>query len=53
MRIRRSATVFERLMSGNGLCCSCADGHVVADADWETKNSHDRVRAPKVADSET
>jgi len=42
---------FEHLASGKGLCCSYADGYVVTDADWETKDSHYRVRVPKVASS--
>jgi hypothetical protein len=42
---------FEHLASGKGLCCSYADGYVVTDADWETKDSHYRVRVPKGADS--
>jgi hypothetical protein len=37
---------FEHLASGKGLCCSIADGHVVEDADWETKGGRYRVRAP-------
>jgi hypothetical protein len=42
---------FEHLASGKGLCCSYADGHVVTDADWETKDSHYRVRVPRAAGS--
>ena len=42
---------FERLASGKGLCCSYADGYVVTDADWETRDSHYRVRVPRAADS--
>jgi hypothetical protein len=42
---------FEHLASGKGLCCSYADGYVVTDADWETKDSHYRVRLPRAADS--
>jgi hypothetical protein len=29
---------FDRLKSGNGMCCSFSDGYVVEDADWEAKN---------------
>lgn len=43
---------FEHLASGNGLCCSFADGYVIQDADWESKNGHYRVRVPKAANSE-
>lgn len=39
---------FDKLASGKGLCCSMTDGYVVADADWETKDGHYRVRVPKV-----
>ena len=42
---------FEHLASGKGLCCSYADGYVVTDADWETKDSHYRVRVPRAAGS--
>jgi hypothetical protein len=42
---------FEHLASGKGLCCSYADGYVVTDADWETRDSHYRVRVPRAADS--
>lgn len=35
---------FDHLASGNGLCCSLADGETVADPDWETKGGHYRVR---------
>ena len=42
---------FDQLKSRNGLCCSSADGYVVADADWEAKNGHYRVRVPKSPDS--
>jgi hypothetical protein len=35
---------FDSLKSGQGLCCSFADGFVVADPDWESKNGHYRVR---------
>jgi hypothetical protein len=36
---------FEHLASGKGLCCSYADGYVIQDADWESKNGHYRVCA--------
>jgi hypothetical protein len=42
---------FESLASGKGLCCSYADGQVVEDVDWETRDGHYRVRLPKTADS--
>ncbi len=35
---------FNSLASGNGLCCSMADGEIVADPDWESKDGHYRVR---------
>jgi hypothetical protein len=35
---------FNRLASGRGPCCSIADGQVVADPDWESKDGHYRVR---------
>ena len=35
---------FEKLSSGKGPCCSDADGSVVLDTDWETKDGHYRVR---------
>jgi hypothetical protein len=35
---------FDSLRSGKGLCCSDADGSVVADVDWESKDGHYRVR---------
>jgi hypothetical protein len=35
---------FEKLSSGKGPCCSDADGSVVLDADWESKDGHYRVR---------
>lgn len=35
---------FDKLTSGKGPCCSDADGNVVVDADWETKDGHYRVR---------
>jgi hypothetical protein len=35
---------FEKLTSGPGPCCSDADGSVVLDSDWESKDGHYRVR---------
>jgi hypothetical protein len=35
---------FNRLASGKGLCCSFADGFVISDVDWESKDGHYRVR---------
>jgi hypothetical protein len=35
---------FMGLRSGLGPCCSDADGSVVADADWESREGHYRVR---------
>jgi hypothetical protein len=35
---------FESLRSGRGLCCSGADGVVVSDPDWDSKDGHYRVR---------
>jgi hypothetical protein len=35
---------FEKLSSSKGPCCSDADGSVVVDSDWETKDGHYRVR---------
>ena len=35
---------FDRLASRRGLCCSFADGFVVSDVDWESKDGHYRVR---------
>ena len=35
---------FEKLQSKKGPCCADADGNVVTDADWETKDGHYRVR---------
>lgn len=35
---------FDKLKSGNGPCCSDADGSVVQDPDWESKDGHYRVR---------
>jgi hypothetical protein len=43
---------FEHLASGKGLCCSYADGYVIQDADWGSKDGHYRVRVPKAANSE-
>jgi hypothetical protein len=43
---------FEHLASGKGLCCSYADGYVIQDADWESKNGHYRVRVPNAPSSE-
>jgi hypothetical protein len=42
---------FEHLASRIGRCCLDADGHIVEEADWETKNGHYRVRVPKAPDS--
>ena len=35
---------FDALKSGRGLCCSDADGVVVSDGDWDTKDGRYRVR---------
>jgi hypothetical protein len=35
---------FDQLASGNGLCCSFADGFRVDDVDWDTRDGHYRVR---------
>jgi hypothetical protein len=35
---------FEGLHSGKGMCCSDADGTALSDVDWETRESHYRVR---------
>ena len=35
---------FDSLKSAKGLCCSDADGFLVADPDWESKDGHYRVR---------
>ena len=35
---------FDSLRSGRGPCCSDADGTVVSDVDWESKDGHYRVR---------
>ena len=35
---------FDSLRSGKGPCCSDADGSVVSDVDWESKDGHYRVR---------
>ena len=38
---------FNHLASGRGPCCSVADGQIVLDPDWESKNGHYRVRLEK------
>ena len=35
---------FDALKSGRGPCCSDADGMVVSDGDWDTKDGRYRVR---------
>lgn len=35
---------FMTLESGKGPCCADADGNIVMDADWDTKDGHYRVR---------
>lgn len=35
---------FDGLRSGKGPCCSDADGSVLKDVDWESKDGHYRVR---------
>lgn len=35
---------FDSLKSNKGLCCSVADGRVVTDPDWDSKDGHYRVR---------
>jgi hypothetical protein len=35
---------FDQLASGNGLCCSFADGVSIQDVDWDTLDGHYRVR---------
>ena len=35
---------FDQLASGNGLCCSFADGFSVQDVDWDTQDGKYRVR---------
>ena len=35
---------FDSLKSAKGLCCSDADGFVVSDPDWDSKDGHYRVR---------
>jgi hypothetical protein len=35
---------FDQLKSGNGLCCSFADGVAVEDVDWDVHDGHYRVR---------
>jgi hypothetical protein len=42
---------FDQLKSGNGICCSYADGYVLENADWEARNGRYRVRVPKRPDS--
>jgi hypothetical protein len=37
---------FDSLKSGKGPCCSDADGTVVADPDWRSKDGHYQVRLP-------
>jgi hypothetical protein len=34
---------FDHLSSGNGMCCSFADGRSVSDVDWDTHNNHYRA----------
>jgi hypothetical protein len=34
---------FNNLTSGNGNCCSFADGLSISDVDWDTKDGHYRV----------
>ena len=35
---------FDNLSSGNGMCCSFADGFSVSDVDWDVEDGHYRVR---------
>jgi hypothetical protein len=35
---------FDSLVSGKGPCCSNADGKIIPDVDWESKDGHYRVR---------
>lgn len=35
---------FMGLHSGKGPCCADADGHVVADVDWQSKDGHYQVQ---------
>lgn len=35
---------FDGLRSGNGPCCSDADGTALSDVDWDTRDGHYRVR---------
>jgi hypothetical protein len=35
---------FDNLSSGNGMCCSFADGFSVSDVDWDVVDGHYRVR---------
>lgn len=37
-------TWFDGLRSLNGPCCADADGSVITDADWESRDNHYRVR---------
>ena len=39
---------FDGLRSGKGPCCSDADGSVISDSDWESKDGHYRVRIPRL-----
>jgi hypothetical protein len=34
---------FHTLASGKGSCCADADGNVIADVDWESRDGHYRV----------
>ena len=43
-RTGRHGAQVDRLASGNGLCWSFADGFRVDDVDWDTQDSHYRVR---------
>ncbi|MGR4927253.1 hypothetical protein ACIPUD_10650 [Bradyrhizobium sp. CAR08] len=38
---------FDGLRSGNGPCCSDADGYALSDVDWETRAGRYRVRIPR------
>ena len=35
---------FDNLSSGNGMCCSFADGSSVSDVDWDVQDGHFRAR---------
>jgi hypothetical protein len=35
---------FDGLASGNGLCCSLADGQAIEDVDWDTNGASGRYR---------